>query len=123
MNVIQVRIDGSEVEHELDRLSGHPTQGIIALEATLEATFEATQLDVHVITGSLRNSGKSESAYHEGKWEGTITYGGRSPGFPHNPVEYAFYEWRRGGVHDFLRAVPGFRGRFADAMEAHFSPQ
>jgi len=122
MQVIQVKIDASEVSHELDRLSGHPTHSLIALEAALEATFEATQLDVHVITGSLRNSGKSESGYHNDQWEGTIQYGGRAPGSPHAQVDYAFYEWRRGGTHDFLRAVPGFRETFADAVEAHFNP-
>ena len=25
------------------------------------------------------------------------SYGGRVTGFLNNPVEYAFYEWRRGG--------------------------
>lgn len=122
MKTVVWEVDMSEVNREIARLRATPYKAIIALEHTLHETLIATQADVHVITGSLKGSGTSESNYHDDVWTGHIEYGGRAPGFINNPVDYAFYEWRRGGTHDFFAAAEGFHGAFIDAIETHFDP-
>ena len=82
------------------------------LAEVLKEMFEETQARVHspmnpgspnyVPTGSLQASGTTETEMTELFWEGTITYGGSSGGFPNDPVDYAIYEMARGGLHDFF---------------------
>jgi hypothetical protein len=103
---LKVTSDWSDVDHELVRVEKAPSiESTTALDAALKALFEETQAAVHVITGSLKNSGKTSTKTHRYMWVGEITYGGASPGFPHNPVRYAWYEQRRGGGHDFMALV------------------
>lgn len=95
-----------DVLSELDRLEGLPDEAAVArLDAVLTAGFLATKAITHVITGSLKNSGRESTSVHGHTWEGSITYGGPSPGFPHDPVKYAYYEQRRRGSHDFMAPV------------------
>lgn len=109
--MIHISSDLNAFEDELDRIDNLPSYRAVArLEATLGEIFAETQAMVHVQTGSLRGSGKSSSDVSEGKWEGEISYGGISAGFPKSPVEYAEYEQRRGGSHDFLNV------HFAEAL-------
>jgi len=83
------------------------------LELGLESAFLQSQAQTHVISGALRNSGRTESDVINGQvWEGTITYGGDSQ--PHF-VDYAIYEQARGGDHDFMRGLAEIMDR---AMEA-----
>lgn len=72
------------------------------LEAVFAEAYLDTQDKTHIITGSLKASGKKATDFDGNDWEGTISYGGSSGG-PNNPVDYAIYEMARGGDHDFFR--------------------
>lgn len=115
---ITIISDYSDLEKEFDRLEGLPnfkTQA--ALDAVLETGFKKTQVAVHVITGSLKLSGKKESEVHEQSnvWVGTITYGGPSAGI-NNPVNYAIYEKARNEDHDFMAGLPGLHPAYVGAI-------
>jgi hypothetical protein len=71
------------------------------IEQAAGATFAHTQNDVHVITGSLKGSGRVEIRKMKTGTKVEILYGGYSPG-PNNPVTYAGFEFGRGGSHDFM---------------------
>jgi hypothetical protein len=89
---LYIEVDISEVTRELDRLIAEPgTPTVLGLEGVLASTFAATQLTVPVDTGSLRGSGAISSAVAPAFWEGELTYGGDSPGFPNDPVTYAAF--------------------------------
>lgn len=103
----------------LVRLGMTPTL-TLALENTLHNMFLDTQHVVHVVTGSLKGSGQPSSDFEEpGYWRGEITYGGSSPGFPHNPVTYAGIERGRGGEHDFFRDLPPMADQIEAIIHAH----
>lgn len=101
-----------------DALLGPGEETVAALDAVLDAAFVETQFLVHVITGSLRASGRTSSDTSESEWSGEITYGGPSPGFPHDPVDYARSEFGKGGEHDALRNVDLVHHDFMEAMYA-----
>ncbi len=111
---IETLIDG--IEKEIDRLANGPTlQDYIRFEAILAVQFEATQRAVHVITRSLKSSGRIASNADSNSWEGTISYGGPSTGI-HNPVDYAEYERERDDAHDFLAPAKALESRYINAM-------
>lgn len=98
--------DGKAIA-ELERLGNPGFELAGLLESQIHTMFNDTQSIVHVVTGSLRGSGAVETRWlPDNIWEGEITYGGDSPGFPHNPVTYADQERGRGGEHDFFRTMP-----------------
>lgn len=100
---VRFDVDLSSAGRELDRLARGPAPRIVlGLESVFLAAFQETQQIVHVITGSLRGSGKPETSFDGEAWEGTVFYGGASPGFPNDPVNYAIYELARGGSHNFF---------------------
>lgn len=116
--MILIKGDYSEVNAELDRLIGMPDpQTSAALTSVLEAGFGLTQMAVHIDTGSLKSSGKSSSSTDESshEWEGKIRYGGPSGGI-NNPVNYAIYEKRRGGIHDFFLDLPTLHPMYLAAI-------
>jgi hypothetical protein len=89
---VRIEVDMSDVMREFDRLKDMPNLPMISgLEGVLATTFAETQLTTPVDTGSLRGSGKISSEVTEDRWDGAITYGGASPGFPHDPVTYAWF--------------------------------
>lgn len=97
-----------------------PSFGVtVGLEAALEAAFMETQAVVHVITGSLKLSGRTSSDYDGHTWTGEIIYGGPSSG-PNNPVDYAIYEMQRGGDHDFMAGIPLYESNFSEAIDHLF---
>lgn len=84
----------------------HPEDGLSEhLSPIMDDAFADTQAMVHVITGSLKASGKVDSSYDQHEWHGTISYGGPAAGAINDPVKYAWYEQRRGGAHDFMANV------------------
>lgn len=85
------------------------------LDAVLETGFKMTQGAVHVITGSLKSSGKSSSHVRGKTWIGTISYGGVSLGV-NNPVTYAIYEKARDGDHDFFTPLSTLDSLWVKAM-------
>ena len=116
--MIIIETDFSDVEKEFSRLEKLPdfkTQA--ALDAVLELGFKTTQTEVHVITGSLKLSGKKSSEVHEKThtWVGEIRYGGPSLGV-NNPVDYAIYEKARDAEHDFMKSLPALHPLYVEAI-------
>lgn len=117
---ITIHIDASDADAAMGRLERGPTPADLAhLDAHLLGVFAETQAVVHIITGSLKMSGRPEGHYRDHVWDGTISYGGPSAGV-HNPVTYALYEQRRGGAHDFMaptvEAGPGIGDAVLDFL-------
>lgn len=105
--------------------SAEPYEATVKLEGVLQAAFGETQAATHVITGSLKASGKTESDMHEDEWVGTIEYGGElwavpSPGPARDPVDYAIYEMARGGDHDFFGPLVAYEGKIEEILVEHF---
>lgn len=100
----------------LDKMSRVPLDAIAKLEEVANEMFERTQAEVHVVTGSLRGSGKVKTDVHGTSWEMEIDYGGDSAGKAHDPVTYAETERARGGEHDFLASLPALEPKILEAM-------
>lgn len=106
----------NEIEKEVNRLAnGLQFKDLIKFEKVLIVQFAGTQAKVHVITGSLKLSGRVSSGAPNGNWEGSISYGGKSSGI-HNPVDYAEYEREREGRHDFLAPARDLDSKYIDAV-------
>ena len=106
-------------EAEFERLSHMPDPKTIAeLDTLLLNQFAVTQESVHIITGSLKSSGKMASVVNNAdhSWTGTIEYGGVSAGI-NNPVDYAIYEKARGDAHDFLMNAELLDDLYAEAVK------
>lgn len=116
--MIQVKRYDAGIDTEVNRLAAGPTSAdLLAFEIVLEDQFRATQAAVHVITRSLKGSGRSSFKMDNNSWEGEIRYGGPSPGFIHNPVDYAEFERERDGAHDFLAPAETLSDGYINAME------
>ena len=109
----------SEMKDFFNALQKPPVVAIGKLEKLLSATFAATQAATHIITTSLKQSGKTDSDWDGANWEGHITYGGESTG-PISDVDYAIYEMARGGDHDFLRPAYEAEPAFEAIMLEYF---
>lgn len=103
-----------EMIQAFEKLEKPPLKLIAALEAELQKAFLGTKADTHVISTSLKNSGRTSSDYDGHTWTGEITYGG--PSIPHE-VDYAVYEQARGGDHDFMVAAYESEPEFQAIME------
>ena len=102
---LRITSDWSEIDTALEVLERSPTaKSVLALDLALKSLFEETQAAVHVITGSLKSSGKTTTGVVRHTWVGEISYGGPSKGI-HNPVKYASLEQARDGSHDFMALV------------------
>lgn len=115
---IRIHVD---VDAWLDALDAHEGPGeetLQALSAVLALGFEQSQMKVHVITGSLKGSGRVSNRRVEDGWEGEISYGGPAPGYPHPYVRYAREEFGRGEDHDALSNLHLLSSDFLDAMFA-----
>ena len=100
--MIRIDSDWSAIDKEIDRVASLPNVKTTALlDAVLAQGFAQTLANTHVITGSLKASEKMSSHAGKDSWKGTITAGGPSTGI-NNPVNYAIYEKRRRGDHDFF---------------------
>lgn len=119
MTYMEFNVDGlKEMKDFFHGLQKPPLKMIASLEKELAGAFAATQAATHIITGSLKASGKTSSDFSPAaaQWEGEITYGGASLG-PINPVDYAIYEQARGGAHDFMAPVKPYEDRITEIME------
>jgi hypothetical protein len=113
---IRIKSNYRALEREIDRLDSLPnlkTKGF--LDAVLASGFKMTQGAVHVVTGSLKGSGKSDSEIVGSKWIGEISYGGASLGI-NNPVTYAIYEKARDGEHDFFAPLKALDSMWVKAI-------
>ncbi len=105
-----------EFDREINRLADGPAiEYMLQFEIVLHEQFRASQAAVHVITRSLKSSGRMNSNHSKSSWEGQITYGGPSTGI-HNPVDYAEFERERDGRHDFMEPVVAMEGEYEKAM-------
>ena len=128
MAEVRVHEEGDPIKNwiaAISKTAGPPHKTTKLLEALLDAAFMETQAATHVITESLKASGKVSSDFDGDKWEGVISYGGPlwrvpTPGPPNDPVDYAVYEMARGGTHDFFAPLIAFDGRFEEAIMTHF---
>lgn len=68
-------------------------------------------------TGSLFNSGHTDTHFDGEVWIGEIIYGGESAP---NDVDYAIYEMARGGIHDFFGGLPEFGERYLQAIHDYW---
>lgn len=114
--MISISINMDEWKDALRAISGPGEETVAELEAIMDTAFAETQAIVHVITGSLKGSGRTHFETKESEWSGDISYGGDSPGFPHDPVTYAGAEMGKGGSHDFLRNVDLIHEDLKNAM-------
>lgn len=114
--MLHIDVDISEADHVFARFEHADEEALLGLEVALATSFARTQEAVHVITGSLKNSGDVDSRTAGHTWIGSITYGGPSPGFPHDPVRYAAIERGRGGGHDFMRPARRLGHRVRQAV-------
>jgi hypothetical protein len=115
---IRIHVD---VDGWLDALDAHEGPGeetLEALSAVLALGFEQTQAKVHVITGSLRGSGRVSDRRVNDGWEGEITYGGPAPGYAHPFGRSAREECGRSEQHDALSNLHLLSSDFLDAMFA-----
>lgn len=122
---IRILGDYREIDRELDRVSRMPDPRMVRLLNTaLNVGYDVTQADVHILTGSLKASGKHGGEVNEleRSWEGTIEYGGASTGV-NNPVDYAIYEKRRGGAHNFMAGLALMDPLFRIAMRTGLAPE
>lgn len=118
---VTVKSDFSKLEKEFDRLLGLPDLSMKnSLDNVLEIGFKATQANVHVITGSLKSSGKQRSEADGDTWIGEIEYGGPSLGI-NNPVDYAIYEKARDEDHDFFATLPALHVLYVSAIKKGLS--
>jgi hypothetical protein len=115
---VTIIIDVHEWLDMLDAHAGPKGRTLEELSATLAEGFAETQALVHVITGSLRGSGRVSNKRDENSWTGEITYGGPAPGFAHPNVDYARKEFGRGENHDAMRNLDLLREKFLEAMGA-----
>lgn len=117
-------IDLDPMIDEVGRIGGQPAFRTIArLEAVLALQFADTQERTHILTGSLKISGRPESDYDSATrhWSASITYGGEAPGAINNPVDYAIYEMARGGDHDFFAGLSRYDDLYPEAINSHFT--
>jgi len=117
-NTLHIHADLDDFYDALRVLSGPGPETVAALDGVLAKGFAETQARVHVITESLKRSGRPKSTHDDDSWDGAIIYGGPSPGSVNDPVEYAEYERQRGGTHDYLSNLPLLHSDFEDALYA-----
>lgn len=114
--MISIQIDMSEWTEAMRAIRGPGSETVAKLEEVMAEAFAESQAIVHVITGSLKGSGRTSFKVEGDQWDGSISYGGASPGFLHDPVDYAGYEQERGGSHDFLRNTDLIHSDLEDAL-------
>lgn len=116
-----VRVTGlKEARKEMQRIQRIPLSALSDLEGLAASAFADTQAATHVITGSLKISGKLSTDFDGRTWDMQITYGGSAPGAVFDPVRYAIYERARGGEHDFMAPITPYESKIEDVLNKHF---
>lgn len=102
---MQIDTDFSDIRDEFSRLKDLPgLKGKAYLDQALDNYYTMVLVPtVHKRTGSLALSAKKKSSTNKAthNWTGTISLGGTSPGV-FKRVDYAIYEFNRGGSHNFF---------------------
>lgn len=96
----RVRIDVSGLDEWIEQLANFEIRDRAAVDEWrhgVERFYDNTQRRTHVLDGFLKASGRYEvNRAGRDQLEGVITYGGTPT------VDYAVYEFARGGNHDAL---------------------
>lgn len=114
--MIRITSDYRSLSKELNRLSKVPAITAKKMDAAFYKGYGATQGLVHVVTGSLKSSGKASTEFDGEDWKGEISYGGVSLGV-NNPVTYAIYEKARGEDHDWMVPLKALDQQMASIIE------
>lgn len=120
--MIVFSVDASDALKEVRRLRYPGGRLRRELNDTLQELFFITQMDVHVDTGKLIESGHTESSKTVISWKGEITYDAYQPTSP-KYNSYAWFEQRRPG-HDYMAEVENtaMDGIWAEAIiRGHFA--
>jgi hypothetical protein len=112
--MIRMTADISEWMKLIDDLIHIKPSTLHELDLALALVFEDTQGKVHVQSGALLSSGRTDTDFDGTTWIGSVVYG--PPG-----VSYAEMERKRGGEHDFLRDTELYNEVFLSAMESAWS--
>lgn len=113
---IRIVSDYSALDKLFDRIDDMPNAKQKALlDEVLDVSLKSFQEEVHIRTGSLLLSGKTDSNERGKKWIGTLSAGGQSTGI-HNPVTYASLEKSRGGEHDFFGNQHLLKSKYVEAV-------
>ena len=115
---VRILVDVREWLDALDAHEGPGPETLFALSEVLAEGFAQSQARVHVVTGSLRGSGRTSQRRVEDGWEGEITYGGPAPGYAHPYVRYAREEFGRGEEHNALGNLDLLGEDFLNALGA-----
>jgi hypothetical protein len=106
----------------IERITHIQPKTIDALDDVLADMFDLSQALCPVRTGSLRNSGTTATEVEDDIWQGQMTYGGDSPGYPNDPVVYAGYVRNYYGAASwFDMSVVAYENQFGQAAERNFS--
>lgn len=115
--MIEIDIDLTELENHIKRISRQPDKKMItSLNAVLASQTNIVRAAVHIDTGSLKASVRSKNKKSASRWIGIISAGGPSPGSINNPVNYAIYEQRRRGAHDFMLPLDALHKQYVKAI-------
>ena len=118
---VQYHVTGlKEARKEMQRLAAPPLKTIGELEKVAGQGFAATQAATHIITGSLKISGKLKTDFDGNTWDMQVTYGGEAHGAVFDPVRYAIYERARGGEHDFMAPLIPYEDQIEGILNKHF---
>jgi len=121
MNTVSFQVSGlKEARGDMKQFQIPPLKTIARLEKELASAFADTQAATHIITHSLKTSGKVSSDFDGNSWDADITYGGEAAGAINDPVDYAIYERARGGEHDFMAPAFAHEDAFGDILNKHF---
>ncbi len=86
-------------------------------QAVNDVYFSRTQQYAHVLSGDMKRSGRQETRTAGRQIITETVYGGVS-GSQGRPVDYAIYEIRRGGSHDFIgRALNATATTFQQGLQ------
>ena len=106
MSKVTIKIDDSEVVHELDRLiRGMSLDETLKLEGAVAGIVAEVAAVVHIETGSLKSTVRPADGGFDDTgftWKGGVVVGGAAPGEIRDPAYYGVYELARGDTHFFL---------------------
>lgn len=110
--------DYTEMDRTLSKLASMPDDEMAAaLDTLFGMGYTLSQGIVHVISGDLKASGTDHTEHEGVTWKGELEYGPGTELTSPDHVDYAWYEQRRGGTHDFMRLVPTIEEGMAGAID------